>query len=202
LMRWIKWDVGVLGVLKRDGCLAEDKLQGNGVNYHLASVFLDELKGVGLLRKEVVDVVFGPFFTIVKSSFSYTVLARAERAVKAQCKDQIFLLEVKSCLYDDLIIIGGEEGCNGVLTKKKIKMKRNYAQLHLEVGQPNFLWGTCNTCGFKYAPRGWSSKRIIDSHGKGCIIMVQEGDPPSQQNKVREVMQMMEMELGEGWIME
>ncbi|KAL0334393.1 UNVERIFIED_CONTAM: Ribosomal RNA processing protein 1B [Sesamum angustifolium] len=50
LMRLRKWDVDVLGeylgVLENDGFLAEDKLQGNGVNYQVASVFLDELKGL------------------------------------------------------------------------------------------------------------------------------------------------------------
>ncbi|CAA0839424.1 Unknown protein [Striga hermonthica] len=103
LMRMTKWDWGVLGdyfgVLERDGFLAEDKLQGGGVNYHVASVFLDELKGVGFpVRKEVVDVVFGPFFGAMKSS-----------------KDRVLLRKVKSCLFDELLRIGEE-----VLTKKKM----------------------------------------------------------------------------------
>ncbi|GER29009.1 N-acetyltransferase ESCO2 [Striga asiatica] len=107
---------------------------------------------------------------------------------------------------------------------KNLNKKRNYAQLHLEVGQSNFLWRTCTTCSYKYAPgvegdekahktfhrnythgvpfKGWRSERIIDAPEKGRIILVQEGDPPSQQNKVQEVVQMMEMELGEGWIMD
>ncbi|GER32613.1 ribosomal RNA processing protein-like protein [Striga asiatica] len=105
LMRLRKWDVGVLrdffGVLESDGFLAEDKLRGNGVNYHVASVFLDELKGVGFpVRKEVVDVVFGPFFAVVKRG-----------------KDRIFLGKVKSCLFDELLRIGEE-----ILTKKKMGM--------------------------------------------------------------------------------
>ncbi|GER27819.1 ribosomal RNA processing protein-like protein [Striga asiatica] len=103
LMRMSKWDLGILGeyfrVLERDGFLAEDKLQGSGVNYHVASVFLDELKGVGFpVRKEVVDVVFGPFFAAMKSS-----------------KDRVLLRKVKSCLFDELLRIGEE-----VLTKKNM----------------------------------------------------------------------------------
>ncbi|KAG8376817.1 hypothetical protein BUALT_Bualt09G0103300 [Buddleja alternifolia] len=108
--------------------------------------------------------------------------------------------------------------CNKVLNKK-----RNYAQLHLEVGQSDFLLHTCTMCGFKYAPgdesdekvhktfhknythgilfKGWRSERIIDVLEKGRIILVQDGDPPAQQNKVKEVVQMMEIELGDGWIL-
>ncbi|GER41846.1 N-acetyltransferase ESCO2 [Striga asiatica] len=126
-------------------------------------------------------------------------------------------LEENDC--EDKLIKSEHAGCS-----KNLSKKRNYAQLHLEVGQSNFLWGACKTCGFKYAPgiegdekvhkafhknythgvpcKDWSSERIIDAPGKGRIILVQEGDPTSQQNKqilqVREVVQMMEME----WIMD
>ncbi|KAL0309450.1 UNVERIFIED_CONTAM: protein CHROMOSOME TRANSMISSION FIDELITY 7 [Sesamum radiatum] len=120
--------------------------------------------------------------------------------------------------------------CEGKSTKleqakcsKVLNKKRNYAQLHLEVGQSNFLLHTCSTCGFKYAPgdevdekvhktfhknythglpfKGWRSERIVDAMERGRIILVQDGDPPAQQNKVQEVVQMMEMELGDGWIL-
>ncbi|KAL0337816.1 UNVERIFIED_CONTAM: Ribosomal RNA processing protein 1B [Sesamum calycinum] len=102
LMRLRKWDVDVLGeylgVLENDGFLAEDKLQGNGVNYQVASVFLDELKGVGFpVRKEVVDVIFGPFFSVMMRS-----------------KDKILLGKVKSCLFDELVKLGKE-----LLAKKR-----------------------------------------------------------------------------------
>ncbi|KAL0320113.1 UNVERIFIED_CONTAM: protein CHROMOSOME TRANSMISSION FIDELITY 7 [Sesamum radiatum] len=134
-------------------------------------------------------------------------------------------------------IDGGKNGkapkkrdCEGKSTKleqakcsKVLNKKRNYAQLHLEVGQSNFLLHTCSTCGFKYAPgdevdekvhktfhknythglpfKGWRSERIVDAMERGRIILVQDGDPPAQQNKVQEVVQMMEMELGDGWIL-
>ncbi|GFP96910.1 probable homogentisate phytyltransferase 1 chloroplastic [Phtheirospermum japonicum] len=94
LMRLRKWDVGALGdysrVLQSDGFLAEDKLRGNGVNYHIASVFLEELKGVGFpVTKEVVDVVLGPFFAVMKSS-----------------EDRILLGKVKGCVFDELVKLG------------------------------------------------------------------------------------------------
>ncbi|PIN08612.1 hypothetical protein CDL12_18813 [Handroanthus impetiginosus] len=103
LMRLRKWDVDVLGeyfgVLENNGFLAEDKLQGNGVNYHVVSVFLEELKGVGFpVTKEVVDVILRPFFAVMMRS-----------------KDKILLGKVKSCLFDELVKMGKE-----LLAKKKM----------------------------------------------------------------------------------
>ncbi|KAI3471755.1 hypothetical protein Pfo_028408 [Paulownia fortunei] len=117
--------------------------------------------------------------------------------------------------YEDKLTKLEQAKCSKVLNKK-----RNYAQLHLEVGQSNFLWRTCTTCGFKYAPgvegdekvhktfhknythgipfKGWRSERIIDALERGRIILVQDGDPPAQQNKVQDFVHIMEMELGMG----
>ncbi|KAG6413122.1 hypothetical protein SASPL_125823 [Salvia splendens] len=103
LMRLRKWDVGVLGeyfgVLESDALLADDKLQGNGVNYHVASVFLDELAFVGFpVQKEVVDLILGPFF-----------------AVLMRGTDKILLGKVKSNMFDELVKAGTE-----LLLKKKL----------------------------------------------------------------------------------
>lgn len=35
---------------------------------------------------------------------------------------------------------------------KVLNKKRKYAQLHLEVGQSDFLFHTCKVCSFKYTP--------------------------------------------------
>ncbi|KAG8375028.1 hypothetical protein BUALT_Bualt10G0057000 [Buddleja alternifolia] len=116
-----------------------------------------------------------------------------------------------------------EEKLDQAKCNKVLNNKRNYAQLHLEVGQSDFLLHTCTSCGFKYAPgdesdekvhktfhksythgipfKRWRGERIIDVLEKGRIILVQDGDPPAQQNKVKEVVQMMEIELGDGWIL-
>ncbi|KAA8518462.1 hypothetical protein F0562_015936 [Nyssa sinensis] len=107
---------------------------------------------------------------------------------------------------------------------KTLNKKRNYAQFHLELGQSDFLLHTCTTCGFKYAAgdegdekvhttfhknythgiqfRGWRKERVIQmpSLGGGRIILVSGDDPPAQRNKVQEVVKMMEMELGGGWV--
>lgn len=103
LMRLRKWDVAVLGeyfgVLENASLLADDKLLGNGVNYHVASVFLEELKGVGFpVLKEVVDLILGPFFTVMMKG-----------------NDKILLGKVKSNVFDELMKAGKE-----MLSKKKM----------------------------------------------------------------------------------
>ncbi|CAH9077459.1 unnamed protein product [Cuscuta europaea] len=101
--------------------------------------------------------------------------------------------------------------------------KRNYAQFHLELGQSDFLLHTCNVCSFQYATgnkgdekvhqtihrnytrgipfKGWQNERIIPTSSEtGRIIMVLNDDPSPWRNKVLEVIKMMEIELGDGWI--
>ncbi|CAL5431975.1 unnamed protein product [Camellia sinensis] len=108
--------------------------------------------------------------------------------------------------------------------KKILNRKRSYAQFHLELGQSDFLLRTCTTCGFKYAAgdegddkvhntfhknytrgiqfKGWRNEKNVcmPSLQGGRIILVLEDDPAPQRNKVREVVKMMEMELGDEWI--
>ncbi|KAK4340391.1 hypothetical protein RND71_041853 [Anisodus tanguticus] len=103
---------------------------------------------------------------------------------------------------------------------KVLNKKRKYAQFYLELGQFDFLLHTCTVCGFKYAKgdegdekfhknymhgipfKCWWNERIlqIPSLAIGRIILVLDDDPPPQRNKVQEVVKMMEMELGDGWI--
>ncbi|KAH6769687.1 protein CTF7 [Perilla frutescens var. hirtella] len=112
-----------------------------------------------------------------------------------------------------------EQGKSG----KVLNKKRKYAQLFLEVGQSDFLFHTCKVCSFQYSPgdevdekvhktfhknythglpfKGWRNERIIDELEKGRIILVQDGDPLAQHKKVEDVVHLMEMELGEGWIL-
>ncbi|XP_006348475.1 protein CHROMOSOME TRANSMISSION FIDELITY 7-like isoform X1 [Solanum tuberosum] len=107
---------------------------------------------------------------------------------------------------------------------KILNKKRKYVQVYLELGQSDFLLHTCTICGFKYAKgdeedekfhktfhknythgiplKGWRNERIIriPSLEIGRIILVLDDDPTPQKNKVKEVVKMMEMELGDGWI--
>ncbi|KAI9152787.1 hypothetical protein LWI28_001197 [Acer negundo] len=107
---------------------------------------------------------------------------------------------------------------------KTLNKKRSYAQFHLELGQSDFLLHTCSTCGVKYAAgdesdekahktfhkdytlgiqfKGWRNERVIHMPcvERGRIVLVLDCDPPAQTNKVQEVVKMVEMELGSGWI--
>ncbi|CAI9779634.1 unnamed protein product [Fraxinus pennsylvanica] len=102
LMKLQQWNLEFLGkfmsVLENYGFMADDKLQGNGVNYHIVSVFLEELKEARFpVDKEVVDAIFGPFFAVLTKS-----------------KDKILVGKVTSCVFDELLKMGRE-----FLVKKK-----------------------------------------------------------------------------------
>ncbi|KAK1377742.1 hypothetical protein POM88_024486 [Heracleum sosnowskyi] len=78
------------------------------------------------------------------------------------------------------------------------------------------------TCGFKYATgdqedekvhnsfhktythgiqfKGRRNERVIHVAEEGRVLLVLDSDPPAQWKKVQEVVKMMEMEPGEGWI--
>ncbi|KAK1380428.1 hypothetical protein POM88_027172 [Heracleum sosnowskyi] len=107
-------------------------------------------------------------------------------------------------------------------SSKVLSKKRNYAQFHLEFGQSDFLLHTCSTCGFKYATgdqedekvhnsfhktythgiqfKGRRNERVIHVAEERRVLLVLDSDHPAQWKKVQEVVKMMEMELGEGWI--
>ncbi|KAI5648363.1 hypothetical protein M9H77_34368 [Catharanthus roseus] len=106
------------------------------------------------------------------------------------------------------------------VTSKILKNKRSYAQLHLDLGQSDFLLHSCSTCGFKYACgdeadeklhkevhneytkgilfKGWEKERVISisSTKEDRVILVLDGDPPAHKKRVEKVLQMMEVELG------
>ncbi|GKV29770.1 hypothetical protein SLEP1_g38668 [Rubroshorea leprosula] len=110
------------------------------------------------------------------------------------------------------------------LPGKVLNKKRSYAQFYLELGQSDFLLHTCSTCGFKYASgeevdeknhniyhknythgiqfKGWHNERVVHApNGEGGrVILVLDSDSVAQRNKVQEVVNVMEIELGEGWI--
>ncbi|KAI4300558.1 hypothetical protein L6164_033925 [Bauhinia variegata] len=102
--------------------------------------------------------------------------------------------------------------------------KRSYAQFHLDFGQSDFLLRACSICGVKFSPgdaedekthnefhknythgiqfKGWTNERTVHMPNvKGeKLILVLESDPLAHRNKVKEVVKMMEIELGSGWI--
>ncbi|KAK9068545.1 hypothetical protein SSX86_012660 [Deinandra increscens subsp. villosa] len=117
-------------------------------------------------------------------------------------------------------------------SKRILNKKRKYAQFHLDLGQSDFMFRNCKTCGFKFVPgdeedaklhkefhknythgirlklfmdftlKGWRNERVIDTNSldNWRVILVLNDDPPAHVKKVEEVIKMMEMELGDGWI--
>ncbi|KAG7555953.1 Nucleolar Nop52 [Arabidopsis suecica] len=87
------WDLEftrrLMGVLFDGTFLAGDKFQGNGVNYHIASAFVEELRPFLPLRKEVLELLFAPFVTIL-----------------GVVTDKILVGKIKSNLFEELLKMG------------------------------------------------------------------------------------------------
>ncbi|KAF5737407.1 protein CHROMOSOME TRANSMISSION FIDELITY 7 [Tripterygium wilfordii] len=121
-----------------------------------------------------------------------------------------------------------EEFCSkpeDMVPARTLNKRRSYVQFHLELGQSDFLLHTCTACGIKYAPgdeddekthktfhnnythgipfKGWRNGRTVHMPciEGGRIVLVLDCDPLAQRNKVQEVVKMMEIELGGGWIL-
>ncbi|KAL5066361.1 hypothetical protein RYX36_028098 [Vicia faba] len=110
LIKKNSWDLEFVKVVMN--CLddatfgSKDKLlQGNGVNYHVASVFLDELTPFLPVKEGVLEVMFKPFFDVM-----------------GRLPDKVLLGKIKSGLFDVLLRNGrrllevkksGEEGNEG-----------------------------------------------------------------------------------------
>ncbi|CAN4113965.1 unnamed protein product [Withania somnifera] len=77
-------------------------------------------------------------------------------------------------------------------SRKILNKKRKYAQFYLELGQSDFLLHTCTVCGFKYAKDDEEDEKFHKTFHKNYT----HGIP----FKVKEIVKMMEMELGDGWI--
>ncbi|XP_028782955.1 ribosomal RNA processing protein 1 homolog isoform X1 [Neltuma alba] len=90
LLKKNSWDLELtqrlVGVLDERTFSAEDKLQGNGVNYHIASIFLEELRPFLPIRSQVLEVLFKPFITVM-----------------GKLPDKVLLGKIKSNMFDELL---------------------------------------------------------------------------------------------------
>lgn len=95
LLKRNSWDLELscrlMGVLEERTFLAEDKFQGNGVNYHIAAIFLEELRPFLPIRLGVVDILLKPFLLVM-----------------AKLPDKVLLRKVKSTMFDELLKKGKE----------------------------------------------------------------------------------------------
>ncbi|KAL6185288.1 hypothetical protein ACLB2K_041422 [Fragaria x ananassa] len=93
LMRSNSWDLEMvkklMGVLMEWTFFAADKFPGRGVNYHVASVFLEELRPFMPVRKEVVEVLLVGFIRVM-----------------AKADDKVLVGKVKGSVFDVLLANG------------------------------------------------------------------------------------------------
>ncbi|KAL0843395.1 hypothetical protein Bca101_016640 [Brassica carinata] len=87
------WDLELtrrlIGVLFDGTFLAGDMFNGSGVSYHVACAFVEEIRPFLPLRKEVSEVVFGPFVVVM-----------------GVVDDKVLVGKIKSCLFDELLKMG------------------------------------------------------------------------------------------------
>ncbi|XP_061361548.1 uncharacterized protein LOC133305364 isoform X2 [Gastrolobium bilobum] len=95
LLKKNSWDLELaqrlMDVLDEATFSAEDKLQGNGVNYHIATVFIEELRPFLPLnlKSELLEVLFKPFFSAM-----------------GKLPDKVLFGKIKSGLFDVLLKMG------------------------------------------------------------------------------------------------
>ncbi|GLT41217.1 hypothetical protein SLA2020_152980 [Shorea laevis] len=78
-----------IGVLVDRTFLADDNLLGNGVNYHIASVLLEEIRPFFPVRKEVLEVLLEPLVRVM-----------------GKVTDKVLVTKIKSNVFDVLIKTG------------------------------------------------------------------------------------------------
>ncbi|KAJ4709187.1 ribosomal RNA processing protein 1-like [Melia azedarach] len=92
-LRKHSWDVEfskrLMNVLMEKSLLADDKFHGNGVNYHIVSIFVEELRPFLPLRKEVLEEIFVPFVSVM-----------------GKVQDKVLLGKIKSNVFDELLQMG------------------------------------------------------------------------------------------------
>uniref|UniRef100_A0A7N0V7N5 Uncharacterized protein n=1 Tax=Kalanchoe fedtschenkoi TaxID=63787 RepID=A0A7N0V7N5_KALFE len=96
-------------------------------------------------------------------------------------------------------VVVGEESVKVPVTNQKpsvgcrsLNKKRSYAQLHLELGQSDFLLHSCSICGLKYAPGEVDDEKLHKTFHKNYSL----GLP----FKVQEILKIMETDLGDSGI--
>lgn len=88
LLKNMKWDLvvldGFVGVLEKTAFFVDDvndKGLGNGVTYHVVSVFFDEIKPFMPLRLEVLNLIFRPFVAVMGWSDNKVLLGKVKSHV-------------------------------------------------------------------------------------------------------------------------
>lgn len=103
LLKNKKWDLelttSLMGILEERAFLVDkDKFQGNGVNYHIGSIFLKELMPFLPVSVETLDVIFKPLLSVICKS-----------------KDRVLVGKIKANVFDVLLKFG-----ESLLERKKL----------------------------------------------------------------------------------
>lgn len=93
LLKSNSWDLELssrwMGVLVERTFFSDDKFQGNGVNYHIASVFLEELRPFLPVQSKVVEVLLEPFVSVM-----------------GKLPDKVLLGKIRSNMFSELLKMG------------------------------------------------------------------------------------------------
>ncbi|XP_010438046.1 PREDICTED: protein CHROMOSOME TRANSMISSION FIDELITY 7-like isoform X2 [Camelina sativa] len=177
-------------------------------------------------RTQTMQAKINSFFKPSSSSSSSTIAASVtttsdtddDLAVWEQNRNVIVnTFQRRSAIPDrSEVLKKGSSSSSSSYAPKNLKKKRSYTQFYLELGQSDFLLRHCDVCGIKYAPgdesdeknhhdfhKGWLNEKAftMPSFNKSRIVMLSENDSHAHRNKVKEVLKMMEVELGEDWIL-
>jgi len=87
------WDLELssrlMGVLVESTFFSDDKFQGNGVNYHIVSVFLEELRPFLPVRSEIIELLLEPFVSVM-----------------GKVPDKVLLGKIRSNMFGELLKMG------------------------------------------------------------------------------------------------
>ncbi|KAJ4957666.1 hypothetical protein NE237_024777 [Protea cynaroides] len=90
LLKKNSWDLELLnrlmGVMEEKTLMANDKYPAQGINYHISEIFLDELKPFLPIKREALDGLLSPFFSVMMQS-----------------ADKVQLNKIKSSLFGCLL---------------------------------------------------------------------------------------------------
>ncbi|KAI3687809.1 hypothetical protein L1987_81512 [Smallanthus sonchifolius] len=133
LLKKNSWDLElcsrVMTIYEEKSLLASDKkFLGNGVNYHIVSVFLDEIKSYLPVNLETYEILFKPLFTVMRL-----------------CQDKVLVAKIKSNVFETLLCMGksllgrkkdGEDDLDDteVVNLGTIALKMGFAAKFYELG--------------------------------------------------------------------
>ncbi|CAN1161258.1 Protein REBELOTE [Linum perenne] len=128
------WDMELcnrfMGIVLERTFLADDKFQGNGVNYHIASVFLEELKPFLPVSKQVVHALIMPLISVMGKVVDRVLLGKLKGFVFDELlKSGRALLELKKLQAD-----GDDFENNDVVFLGTIALVMRFSAAFYEVG--------------------------------------------------------------------